>query len=286
VVSSGSSETMLVVNKWLLPPHYPLLTQTTPWGLLASMKDRIGSYFGRRQLMRYLMIFMAVTALVFLGRQFAGHIPAIENWLATLGFWAPVGFVLIYVILTPLFIPMSLLAVPAGTLFGLLPGTALVFTGTMIASALMFLLAQGLMRQRVQLYLTDHPRIALLDRTVVRGGFKLMLLLRLTPVNFAIWNYILGASRVDFKRFMLACLGMLPGNILPVYLGYLAGNLVRHEGGDPQTVLQRIATYGGLVAMIMVMGLVARMARRILREESGEETPLCSAPAKQSTRVD
>ena len=68
------------------------------------------------------------------------------------------------------------------------------------------------------------PRMRAIDAAVEREGFKLVLLLRLSPCSRSIvLNYALSLSRVSLGRTSLAsAIGMLPGTALYVYLGSLA----------------------------------------------------------------
>ena len=48
---------------------------------------------------------------------------ALQQWLATAGWWAPIAFVALYAAGTVLFLPGSVLTLAAGALFGIVPGT-------------------------------------------------------------------------------------------------------------------------------------------------------------------
>ena len=53
-----------------------------------------------------------------------------------------------------------------------------------------------------------------------------MFLLRLSPVfPFSFMNYAIGITRISFRDYLLASVGMLPGTILYVYYGKLVGDV-------------------------------------------------------------
>ncbi len=60
-----------------------------------------------------------------------------------------------------------------------------------------------------------------MDNAIERGGFKLMLMVSLSPLfPFALSNYLYGASSVRFVPYFLGTvLGFLPGTFAYVYAG-------------------------------------------------------------------
>ena len=100
-------------------------------------------------------------------------------------------------------------------------------------------------------------------------GLKIVTLLRLSPVfPFNLLNYGLGLTRVRLVDYVLACFGMLPGTLLYVYYGRLAGDVAALASG---VAADRDAAYWvvlglGLVATIAVTTIVTRIARRALGE--------------------
>jgi uncharacterized membrane protein YdjX (TVP38/TMEM64 family) len=85
-------------------------------------------------------------------------------------------------------------------------------------------------------------------------------------------NYALGLTRVRFADYFTASIGMLPGTLLYVYYGKLAGDVAALAAGAS---VPRDAGYWallgvGLVATVVVTTIVTRIARRALREAAGE----------------
>jgi uncharacterized membrane protein YdjX (TVP38/TMEM64 family) len=85
---------------------------------------------------------------------------------------------------------------------------------------------------------------------------------------FNLLNYALGLTKVRFIDYFIASLGMLPGTVLYVYYGKLAGDVAALAGG---AAVQKDAAYYavlalGLVATVVVTTIVTRTARRALRE--------------------
>ncbi|MDP6607995.1 MAG: TVP38/TMEM64 family protein [Vicinamibacterales bacterium] len=230
---------------------------------------------GGRLWLRLLAGTVALVALVAAGRRLGGSLPDFVAWVDGLGVWGPVVFVAGYAAATVAFVPGSLLTLAAGAVFGLARGTALVLLGATTGAAAAFLVSRYLARSAIEGRVSGHPRFAAIDRAVGAEGFKIVLLLRLSPIfPFNLLNYALGLTRVGFRDYLLASVGMLPGSLLYTYYGKLAGDVATLAGGAPVT--KEPGYYGvlvvGLVATVAVTTLVTRTAARALRQATGEET--------------
>ena len=148
-------------------------------------------------------------------------------------------------------------------------GTAIVFVAATTGATLAFGVSRHLARAAIERRIAGNERFAAVDRAVERDGRKIMLLLRLSPVfPFNLLNYALGLTRVRFGDYLVACVGMLPGTLLYVYYGALAGEVAALAGGA--TAEKGAGYYSllgvGLVATLAVTTVVTRSARRALDE--------------------
>jgi len=77
---------------------------------------------------------------------------------------------------------------------------------------------------------------------------------------------------VRFVDYAIAWLGMLPGTLLYVYSGRLAGDVAALAGGAPPARgPAEYALFGiGLLATVAVTAIVTRLARRALAEATGK----------------
>lgn len=203
------------------------------------------------------------------GRRLGELLPTIAAFLDGLGVWGPVAFVVGYALAAVAFVPGSLLTLAAGALFGLLEGTALVLLGATLGACLAFLIARYAARRRIEERLRASPRFAAIDKAIATQGLRITFLLRLSPVfPFSLLNYALGVTRVRFRDYLVACIGMLPGTLLYVYYGKVGGDVAAIASGV-QTE-KSWAGYAvlalGLVATIAVSAIIARLARRALKE--------------------
>jgi len=223
---------------------------------------------------RLVGVVVAVVLLVMLGREAGAYVPRFAEWVEGLGFWGPLIFMLGYIVATVAFIPGSLLTLAAGAIFGIGMGVVYTFVGASIGATLAFLVSRHLARGAIEKRLEGNERFAAIDRAVAREGLKIVTLLRLSPVfPFNLLNYGLGLTQVRLRDYVLACFGMLPGTLLYIYYGKLAGDVAALAAGAET---DRGAGYWtvlilGLLATLAVTTIVTRIARASLRVATGEQ---------------
>lgn len=234
----------------------------------------------RGKLALYALAGLAAVALLLLaGRQAGGLIPRFAEWVAGLGAWGPAVFIVGYAVAAVAFVPGSLLTLAAGAIFGLARGTLYTFLGATLGSAAAFLIARYVARGAVERRIAGNPKFAAVDKAVGREGFKIVALLRLSPVfPFNLLNYSLGLTKVPFLHYLAASVAMLPGTLLYVYYGKAAGSLAALAGGaQAERGPEYWITLGvGLLATAIVTTYVTRLAGRALRQQVDEP----AAPAE------
>jgi uncharacterized membrane protein YdjX (TVP38/TMEM64 family) len=225
----------------------------------------------RTKLVLYIVIGLALlTAVTLGGRQIAAYIPRFAEWVASLGVWGPVVFILGYAVAAVAFVPGSLLTLAAGVIFGLAKGTVFTLIGATLGASGSFLIARYVARGRIEKKIAGNARFAAIDQAVGREGFKIVALLRLSPVfPFNLLNYALGLTKVPFLHYFAACAAMLPGTLLYVYYGKALGSLAAlASGAKTQKGLEFWIVLGvGLLATIVVTTFVTRLAGKALRQQ-------------------
>jgi uncharacterized membrane protein YdjX (TVP38/TMEM64 family) len=190
------------------------------------------------------------------------------QWVDDLGVIAPIAFILIYIVATVAFLPGSLLTLGAGVLFGIVQGSLYVFIGATIGATLAFLVGRYLARGWISQKIAGNQKFSAIDRAVGKEGFKIVLLTRLSPIfPFNLLNYGMGVTGVALKDYVLASVGMIPGTIMYVYIGSLAGSLAT-IGGETSAnpVAQWTIRIMGFVATVAVTLYVTKIARQALDE--------------------
>ncbi|MCW5556249.1 MAG: VTT domain-containing protein [Verrucomicrobiae bacterium] len=218
----------------------------------------------------------ALGLLIWVGRELGHWLPAIEHWIEQQGFAGWVVFVALTVVATSLFVPATVFSVMAGILFGVPGGSLLITVAAFLAASLNFLLARRWFHAAVRRWLEHQPRLAAIERAVQREGLRFLFLIRLTPLSPVAVSYLLGTTQTRFGPFLLACAGLIPGLVVEVYLGHVAGQVVR-VAGHPEAHFRAhtVLTVAGLTLCLALMAYITRIARKAIASASdgSQEVP-------------
>ena len=161
-----------------------------------------------------------------------------------------------FVLASLLMVPVTLLAVITGIVFGSTQAFMYALAGALISSALGFLGGRTLSRGTLERLL--GPRLRKFTERLTDRGTLAVALLRLVPISpFTVFNFVAGASQLGFRQFLLgSLLGLAPGiGAITLFSGSLWGAIT---SPSPQNI---IAT---AVIATVLLGL-ALLARRWLR---------------------
>jgi uncharacterized membrane protein YdjX (TVP38/TMEM64 family) len=199
------------------------------------------------------------------------------QWVNDLGAVAPLVFIIIYIIATVAFLPGSVLTLGAGVLFGVIKGSVYVFIGATLGATLAFLVGRYLARSWISKKIEGNQKFKAIDQAVGREGLKIVLLTRLSPIfPFNLLNYGLGVTGVSLKDYVLGSVGMIPGTIMYVYIGSLAGSIATIGSGsqpDANPIAQWTIRIIGFIATVAITLYVTKIARKALDEsiDTGKE---------------
>ena len=177
-----------------------------------------------------LLIVTAVAAVLVLGGRYLDlqqRIADALNWIKELG---PMGmgvFAGLYVFACIFFIPGSLLTLGAGSIYGVVTGSILVSVSSTLGATAAFLVGRYFARDWIAKKIEGNQRFTTIDNAVAAEGWRIVGLTRLSPVfSFNLLNYAYGLTRVSLREYVLASwIGMMPGTVMYVYIGSLAGDL-------------------------------------------------------------
>ena len=219
-------------------------------------------------------LILAVALIILLAGAFL--LPTTQ-WLGQLLEWidahreiAWLAFIGSYVVACVLLLPGVILTVAAGALFGLVQGVILVSVASVAGATAAFVIGRTFARDWARGKVQSLPRFAALDRAVEQRGFLIVLLTRLSPLfPFNLLNYAYGVTSVGLRDYVVASwIGMLPGTVLYVYLGSVAGSLAQVARGEIDAGSGgRILFIVGLAATVAIAIVVTRLARRALDRE-------------------
>ncbi|HTZ36948.1 MAG TPA: TVP38/TMEM64 family protein [Stellaceae bacterium] len=181
----------------------------------------------------------------------------LQSWLHGLGTWGVVIFGLILVFATFLPLPDWPLPIVAGYVFGAW-AFLLVYVGIALPSALAFLAARHLARDRVRAFLGRRAKYQAVDKAVAKEGWRVVVLLRLSPiVPFNLQNYALCVTAIPFWQYLGATLlGIVPGIAVYVYFGMFGKEL----GGGASALDWALLGFGA--AATVALGVVVTRRTR------------------------
>jgi uncharacterized membrane protein YdjX (TVP38/TMEM64 family) len=181
----------------------------------------------------------------------------IVEGVKSLGPSGPLYFGFFYMLCEIVAVPATPLALSAGYLFGLEEGVLVVLTAATVAAVVGFGIGRTLLRSWVVDLLAENLQLQKLDKAVGKSGFKILVLLRLSPIiPFSISNYLYGASSINFPAYFWGTfLGFIPGTIGYVYSGMVGQELLSGHGTQPWYVYA-----GGAALLLGVLKVVADVA--------------------------
>ncbi len=135
-------------------------------------------------------------------------------------------FVVIYIFIVLLILPASWLSIAAGYLYGTYLGSLIVFISAFIGASLSFFISKRFLSKKVLDMINKYPKLSLLENIIQKGGLKLIVLTRLSPLfPFSILNYFYGLNNITYKDFSISLICIIPGTFLYCSVGSLLNDL-------------------------------------------------------------
>ena len=213
----------------------------------------------------WVIAIVLIGILAFEGHRIAGFLPRIEQLVGALGPWGPVVYVLAIIVLTPLMLPVFILGIAGGVVFGL-PLGALYYAGAVyVANLLLWLLGRRVLRRPVLELLERKPSLRKVVVRAKEGGAALVFWIRLLPVSPAPFSYAFGAIEVPLRAVALGSIAMVPHLVADVYFGAVAAHVTKMAGEGHQRWAQSgIALVLGLASLVVILFFVSRIAKKHL----------------------
>ena len=135
-------------------------------------------------------------------------------------------FVIIYIFIVLLILPASWLSIAAGYLYGTYLGSVIVFISAFIGASISFFISKRFLSKKVLDMINKYPKLSLLENIIQKGGLKLIVLTRLSPLfPFSILNYFYGLNNITYKDFSISLICIIPGTFLYCSVGSLLNDL-------------------------------------------------------------
>jgi uncharacterized membrane protein YdjX (TVP38/TMEM64 family) len=186
---------------------------------------------------------------------------AVIDFVQEAGPMGPLIFGVVYFLAEILAVPATPLTLSAGYLFGFPMGSAIVLVAATLAASAAFFIGKTFLRQWIEQLLADNAKLAKIDKAIGREGFRLLLLVRLSPLfPFALSNYVYGASSIEFVPYFFGTLlGFAPGTMGIVYAGMVGKALTTGDGSQPWYVYAV-----GCLGLGLLMKLITDVAGNII----------------------
>lgn len=217
------------------------------------------------------VVITAAVALIAVGKlvDAPALLGGIMEWIDQTGWLGIFVFIAIYIAACVFFVPGSMLTLGAGVVFGVIKGSIIVSLASTSGATAAFVIGRYLAREWISSKIEGNAKFEAIDEAIGREGWRIVGLVRLSPIfPFNLLNYAFGITRISLGQYVLASwVGMMPGTIMYVYLGSLAGSLATIGNGGSQqekTPAQWALYVGGLLATVAVTIYITKIARAAL----------------------
>lgn len=132
------------------------------------------------------------------------NLRALENYIDSFGQWSILVFLIISTI-RPLavFIPITILTLVAGRLYGPIYGAALAILSIIISSSVAFYISRNLGKSFVEKLIKDKAEKINLE--IEKSGFKIIFIMRISGIfPLDIVSYAAGLTKVKYRDFIFA----------------------------------------------------------------------------------
>ena len=190
------------------------------------------------------------------------NLDRLDMWFDGLGSWAPLAFVLLWVVACVLFLPGLPISIAGGLIFGAVWGTVWTTVGANLGAVAAFLIGRYAARGMVERMIEKNPTLGRIDAGVRSQGWRMLMITRLVPIfPFNIQNYVYGLTDIPLRTYILVTLPcMLPATIA---YNFAAGSV---RTGN----LGKALWYLGIAAVFFVLlSLIPGWVRR--HSAAGEE---------------
>lgn len=195
---------------------------------------------------------------------------SLSHYLQSAGAAGVVLYFVIFVAVTLIFFPASLLTALSGWLFGAAGGTALALLAGTTSALIAFCISKSQLFPAASRAASRHRYLNSLLSLSQNNALLLILLLRLSSIlPFAPLNYALGISGVSSRKYATATVaGLIPGTYVYAAAGSVISDLqvLLHGGFSVRDVLQRADVLTGMAAVaagLMLLFVINKMFKRI-----------------------
>jgi len=198
------------------------------------------------------LLILSAVFLLYRTLNFSQYLYVIQ-WIESLGYFGPIILGIIHVISIGFCFPGTILIEwTAGMMFGFLFGTIFISITKTVGGLLGFTLGRTLLREWAYKKIQSSQKFSELYQSITTDGWKIALLLRLSPTPSWANTYGLALSPISIRHFVLTTLfGSLPMVMQNVYTGTFIKDLNSQENPSNNFILFKVLTSG----LIIIIGL-------------------------------
>jgi uncharacterized membrane protein YdjX (TVP38/TMEM64 family) len=202
------------------------------------------------------------------------RVERLDGMFQSLGAWAPVVFVLIWILSCTLLLPGLPITIAGALVFGAVWGSVYTAIGANIGACAAFLVGRYAARSMVEGWIKKNKSLMKIDEGVRQQGWRMLMITRFVPLfPFSLQNYVYGLTNIPFRTYALVTIPtILPGTIA---FNFAAGSAreVILSGGQPEA-LKRTVLYLAIAAVFFVLvSVIAGRVKKRYGAVAGEASP-------------
>ncbi len=207
------------------------------------------------------------------------RVERLDGMFQSLGAWAPMAFILIWIIACVLLIPGTPITIAGALVFGAVWGSVYTAIGANIGACAAFLVGRYAARGMVEGWIEKNKALKRIDEGVRQQGWRMLMITRFVPLfPFSLQNYVYGLTNIPFRTYALVTIPtILPGTIAYNFAAGSAREVIL-SGGQPEA-LKKTVLYLAIAAVFFV--LVSLMARRVKKRYGAGTGKGDADPAKR-----
>jgi len=158
------------------------------------------------------------------------NVDRLDAWFAGLGFWAPLVFILVWIVACVFFIPGLPVTIVGALVFGPVLGTLYSIIGSTLGGTAAFLVGRYGARDMVEGLVRKNKALQKIDDGVQKQGWRMLMITRLVPLfPFNAQNYVYGLTKIALPTYVLVSfVCMLPACLA---FNFMAGSVRTGEFG-------------------------------------------------------
>ena len=177
-------------------------------------------------------------------------------------------------------------------------GSMVVFVGLSLGALMAFFVARFLLYDLVQRQLKRWRVAVAIDAALKIEGFKIMVLMRLSPlIPYNAFNYVIAATSVSYRDYSLALFAMLPATVGYVFIGASVADAVASgtgadvESEESRAVRVTLLSVGAVCTLLAVVAISCLASKHLKQSlhaasESAQANEVLSACSPQEVTAE